>query len=423
MITLNIDNIFSIDNGLTHDVFHSFGERLPVYFEAFKKRNQGFYQVLDDAEMIANIESFVRSVRGQYDDVVVLGIGGSALGTKALRDGLWVGDVEPKLHIIDNVDPDFIADIEARINIDRTLFLVISKSGGTTETMTQFFYFKNRLEQNELQLKDHCVFITGQDSFLHDIGKKFHIPCFFVPENVGGRFSVLTPVGLLPAGLLGLDIRALVAGAKVMRDAFVSSDFDQNIPFQLATIQYWADQKGCSNHVLMPYSNRLKTFAEWYAQLLGESTGKRDIHGNTIGLTPLSALGATDQHSQLQLYAEGPVDKLIVFLKVERFDTHLTIPVPDDISRFDFARGVSFSTLLNTELDGTMDALTEAQRPNICLEVSEISETVFGELFFLFEGATAFLGEFFEINAFNQPGVERSKVLTKDYLIQRTVYR
>lgn len=416
MIHINFQNVFHVEKGLTQEVFHKFGERIPLYLESFQSRNQGFYKTIDDDKILDDIESFCERVEGDYDHIVVLGIGGSALGTKAIRDAFHPADRKPHLHILDNVDPFYITEKEKLWDLERTLFLVISKSGGTTETLSQYYYFHDAIVRARLTPAEHFVFITGDGSFLESIGKPQGIPQFPVPQTVGGRFSVLTAVGLLPACLMGVDIRSLIDGARQMRDLFLSFDFDKNIPFQLAAVQYFYDQKNYSKNVLMPYSNQLRTLSEWFVQLLAESTGKIDHEGHPVGITPLPAVGATDQHSQLQLFVQGPKDKLVLFLTVDSFENNPVIPVDKNHEQYAFLKGVTFAQLLNTEQKGTADSLTEAGCPNLQIKVPEVNESILGSLFFLFSGVTAFLGEFMNINAFDQPGVERSKILTKEYL-------
>mgnify|MGYP003964488567 CR=1 FL=1 len=362
-------------------------DRIPGYLEKIHARNQGFYSAIDEIS-VEEIEAFAAAA--DYDDVVVLGIGGSALGAFCLDRVL--GSNGPNLWVVDNVDPAFIASIEAKINLERTLFLVISKSGQTIETRAQYSYFKNCVEEAGLNAEDHFVFISGADTGLN--------PKFVIPENVGGRFSVLTPVGLVPAALMGLDIRALLKGAKTMRDSFLNKSFEENLPFQLAAVQFLAAKP---NVVMMPYCQRLSAFVEWWRQLLAESTGKEGK-----GLTPIEALGVTDQHSQNQLYNEGPNDKFLMMIKVE--DLGIDLPTGMD--------ELSFTQLLHTEMEGTVQSFTENGRPNMTIKIERLNEETLGALFMLFEAMTAFLGEFFEINAFDQPGVELSKQITLKLLSQ-----
>ncbi len=417
MIDFDFSNVFR-SGVVSRADFESQEGKLDSFLKQIDARNQGFYRVIDDEEMVTDIEAFSKSVKGKYDDIVVCGIGGSALGTITLRDAFanFFEKSKVGLHVLENIDPVFLSEALEALNLKRTLFLVISKSGGTPETLAQYFFFRQHLDKAGLVAKDHLVFITGEKGLLREVADQDGIPTFSVPEDVGGRFSVLTPVGLLPAALVGLDIRALLQGARSMRDAFLSVDFEENKPFQLAVLQWLCSEKGYSNNVLMPYVMKLRTFAGWFAQLLAESTGKFNSKGKSVGLTPIASLGVTDQHSQLQLFAEGPKDKLVLFLQVEKFSYDMEIPVLVESDKTRFLKGVSFQNLLHAENKATAESLTEGGRPNLMISLDTLSLENMGGLFLLFEGATAFLGEFLDINTFDQPGVERSKVLTRESL-------
>ena len=413
-----------------------YADRLENYLERIHARKQGFYSVIDDTDLLDDIENFAHENKDKYSDIVVLGIGGSALGTQTLRDSLTPlypnknsplfslnsSLLTPKLHIVDNIDPTLVSALTNRLDISTTLFLVVTKSGGTPETLSLYGYFRDLTEKVGLDPTQNFVFITDPEhSYLRDIANAEGFTTFPIPPNVGGRFSVLTAVGLVPAALIGIDIRGLIKGAQLMRDSFLNTNSDQNLPFQLASIQYSFGQQGQTNVVLMPYVQQLKTFADWYQQLLAESTGKIDIHGNNTGLTPMAALGATDQHSQLQQFTQGLNDKQFCVIKQTSFPNDPIIPHMSDNEKTKLLNGISFGTLLNTELQGTIDTLTEENRPNYMIEIDAVDPETLGQLFMLFEGATAFLGEFYEINAFDQPGVERSKVLTREYLYQLSI--
>jgi glucose-6-phosphate isomerase len=407
MITLNLENLFK--TGISESDFKSHAEKIPTYLQQIHARKQGFYEIIDDQQLIDSVQEFAN--QADYSHIVVLGIGGSALGTICLQHALGHlhKQSEPSLHVLDNIDPEFIAEIEDVIDLSETLFIVISKSGGTAETLSQYFYFSQKVEQSDLDHNEHFVFVTDPtEGFLRQIAAQKVTTTFDLPSNVGGRFSVLTAVGLLPAALIGIDIDKLIQGAKDMRDKFLSHDFDANLAFQVATIQFMAEK---NINVVMPYVQKLNYFADWYKQLLAESIGKTD----TIGITPTKALGVTDQHSQLQLYSEGPNDKLIIFFETQNFHTEMVIPNPYPQDH-PYLSGVTFNQLINTEKRGTADALTQNGRPNFTVLLDQLNEYTLGQLFLLFEGATAFLGEYYEIDAFNQPGVELSKKLTKQYL-------
>jgi len=430
MITLDASNLTIIgsEHGLTDQELTSLNSNLSGWLENFKTREQGFYTVIDHMDELVRIKDFAQKVKGKYRDIVVLAIGGSSLGTICLQQSLkHLFENEkhvtesPKLHVLDNIDPVLIHEINDVISLPETLFMVVTKSGTTPETLAQYSYFRDQIDKMHLNAKDHFVFITDPEKgLLRQIANAEQIPCFDVPPNVGGRFSVLTAVGLLPAALIGINIEELIGGARMMRDLFLSTDPGKNLPFQLAVIQYLLAQKGQHIHVLMPYAQKLIRFADWYKQLLAESIGKTlNDKKETVntGITPVNALGATDQHSQTQLYNEGPYDKLIIFLKVEDFGQDVAIPWILENPTTDFLKNVSFTKLLHTELEGTARAFTENKRSNITIEINHIDENYLGQLFLLFEGATAFLGEMYGINAFDQPGVERSKIITKELLI------
>jgi glucose-6-phosphate isomerase len=434
MITLDPSNLQKIGkgHGLSEQELTSLNSHIGGWIENFKKREQGFYQVIDHMDELVRIKDFANKVHGKYRDIVVLGIGGSSLGTICLQQSLkhlfenekHVNGV-PKLHVLDNIDPALMREIQDVISLPETLFVVVTKSGSTPETLAQYCYFRALTDALHLSAKDHFVFITDPvKGLLRDIAVKEQIPCFDVPPNVGGRFSVLTAVGLLPAALIGIDIEKLIQGARTMRDQFLNPDPGKNLPFQLAVIQYLMAQKGKTIHVLMPYAQKLIRLADWYRQLLAESIGKTlNDKGETVnvGITPVNALGATDQHSQTQLYNEGPFDKLIIFIKVEDMGEDLMIPQNVTSDATEFLKDVTFTKLLHTELEGTARAFTETDRANITLEIHYINEDYIGQLFLLFEGATAFLGEMYGINAFDQPGVERSKIITKELILAHRI--
>lgn len=430
MMQLSFENIFKIglEHGLNEADFEAKASLIKEYLEKIEQRKQGFYKCIDDQNLVDSVNKYTESIKGKFERIVVLGIGGSSLGTIFLQQSLTsLFEAElplrdfPKLYVLDNIDPVLMLELEPLLDYSKTLFIVVTKSGGTPETLAQYFYFRKKIEDKKLDPKGHFVFITDPEKgLLREIAREENIPSFEVPEDVGGRFSVLTAVGLLPAKLIGLDIEKLLSGAREMREKFLNSDFAQNLPFQLATIQYLLYKKGKIMNVLMPYSQKLIRFADWYRQLLAESIGKatNDLGDKVgIGITPINALGATDQHSQSQLYNEGPNDKLIIFVEVENLAQDIEIPEENLLDEsVKFLKGVSFGQLFKTEMQGTMMALTENQRPNLTIKVSKIDEENLGELIMFFEAATAFLGEFFQINAFDQPGVELSKILTKKLL-------
>lgn len=421
--TTSLDKI-APTHGLFPQEIDSVSSRLSGYLQKIHARKQGFYadHVLSNESLVSEIEQFSEQAKGKYDTIVLLGIGGSSLGPIALRDAFGHSQTgtSPKLIVLDNIDPDLIAETLESISLSRTLFLVITKSGGTPETVSQYLFFSQKIREAQLLEKDHFVFITDPEKgLLREDANKKGISTFPVPADVGGRFSVLTPVGLVPAALIGIDIRKLLEGARTMREEFLSEKASENMPFLLASLQYLLLQKGKTVNVMYPYAHKLYRVADWFRQLLAESTGKRYAEsGEEIftGITPIAALGATDQHSQNQLYFEGPNDKFFLFLQTESFKN--TVSIPSD-ERIPYLVDSDFGELLTLELAGTAGALTKVDRPHITISMSDISEENIGALFLLLEGATAFLGEFLNIDAFDQPGVELSKNITKELLLQK----
>lgn len=396
------------------------GGRLNDAIDKLMEKDLGFYNLTERVEEHDAIKKFASDMQGKYDTVVVLGIGGSALGIKTIRDTLMPKKTQDTLRVIDNVDPDFIEENTSDLDLKKTVFVVITKSGGTSETMSLFMNMKNMVIKAGLNYQEHFVFVTDPSTgLLREIASRDNIPTFEVPSNVGGRYSVLSAVGLVPGALAGIDIDGLIKGASHMRDLFMEVDETKNLAYQLAEFQGKHHRDGININVLFPYSNKLLRFGEWYAQLLAESIGKN----SETGLTPVTALGATDQHSQLQLYSDGPDDKIYQFFEIEKFknDVKIALDKEDELllGKFGFLDGISMSELLNTELQGTLDSLKERNRPIIKITIKKINEETLGALFMLYECATALLGEILEIDAFDQPGVERSKVLTKEYLLNK----
>ena len=421
---LNLD--FTNLDAISKNTFDQFGlgtnQQSPVqsqfdhYWSLVESRGQGFIDLPFDLEIAQSLKNYVQGINGKYDSVVILGIGGSMLGPKCILDALY-SPVHSRLrfYCLDNIDPYKIAEVESQIKLEKTLFLVQTKSGGTPETIAQYLYFRSKIDHSQLAAANHFVFVTDpQKGYLRQIANKENITTFDIPENVGGRFSVLTPIGLLAAELAGLDTVKLLSGAGDV----VTKNL--KIAYLLGYTQYQLVNKGQNINVIMPYSSRLKTFAEWSVQLLSESLGKEfDLNNKIVhaGLTPLPAVGATDQHSQLQLFAEGPNDKLIIFIKPTDYQVTLDIPYTDEPS-LSYINNHSFNELLDAEFEGVKQALTESNRPNLTINISKVDEYHLGALFMLFELTTAFVGEMMNIDTFNQPGVERSKILSRENLVR-----
>ncbi|HOE90693.1 MAG TPA: glucose-6-phosphate isomerase [Candidatus Cloacimonadota bacterium] len=389
--------------------------------ERFKKEHAqnilGFYDLPD--YQIGHITSYINSIRDDYDDMVVLGIGGSALGNKAIYSALkTVKKLNKRLHVMDNVDPLMIEDILSQIDLKRTLFNVITKSGTTAETMSTFLIILDILKKKcpDSYKKQIIVTTDKEKGFLRQLINEDGYKAFVVPDSVGGRFSVLTDVGLVSSAFIGVDIDALLQGAKNMREKCTKQSIWENPAYLNAMIHYLYMKKGKNISVMMPYVNALYDFADWYRQLWAESLGKRyNINGKKIevGQTPVKALGTTDQHSQIQLYAEGPNDKVISFITVEKFDFDYQIPnlfpLLDEVN---YLADKNISELLLAERLATEIALTDAGRANCNIIFPEITEENIGEFIFLYEMQTVIAGYFLQINPLDQPGVEAGKIAT-----------
>ena len=377
--------------------------------------------------VVEQIEAVAADVRGRCENFVVLGIGGSALGPIAVHQALChlrYNDLPrekrggPRLFVEDNIDPERMAALLDVIDIDQTVFNVITKSGGTSETMSQLLIVTNLLhERYGADISARLIATTDAvKGNLIKIAKRENLTTFVVPDGVGGRFSELCPVGLLAAAVCGIDIRELLAGAAYMDGICNEPAVRKNPAYLLATLQYIAMQRGMNISVLMPYADSLKYMADWYAQLWAESLGKRvDRSGRSVhvGQTPVKALGVTDQHSQVQLYTEGPFDNVVTFLGVERYRTETRIPQGyADIPDVSFLSGHTQNELIKAEQSATAYALMKSGHPSNTITLPEVNAFTVGELLYLFEVMTAFAGELLDINAFDQPGVEEGKNAT-----------
>lgn len=386
----------------------------------------GFLDLPTDRVLHAQSVDFARRVRGRYDDVVVLGIGGSALGPIALRTALrkpfWNmldpedRDQQPRLHVLDNLDPVTIASLLDRVRPARTLFVVTSKSGGTAETMSQYLVVRERLARDGVPAGEHVVFVTDpKKGALRPIAAADGIPALDIPPNVGGRFSVLSPVGMLPASLVGIDTSELLRGADAMAARCRGSSVADNPALAFATLQFLSDtRQGRSVQVLMPYNDALRDMADWFVQLWAESLGKvRRADGAHVGPTPLPALGATDQHSQVQLFMEGPADKTVTFLAVRSRGADVRIPtLHQESADLAYLGGHSLGEVLDIERRATAGALARRGRPNMTLELEAVTPATVGGLFMFFEIATIYAGGLYDVNPLDQPGVELGKQFT-----------
>jgi glucose-6-phosphate isomerase len=387
----------------------------------------GFFDLPYERTVVEQIRSFADGLGQAFDNVVILGIGGSALGTIALQQALlrphWneldgeQRDYFPRLFVLDNVDPTTIGPLLDRLDPRRTLFNVVSKSGSTAETMAQFMIVRERLRQalDDDGYRGHLIFTTDPaKGVLRRIAETEGIATLPVPAAVGGRFSVLSAVGLLPAALVGIDIEALLAGAAAMDERCRSAELADNPAAMFAALQHLADtDQRAPIHVMMAYTDRLYSMADWFRQMWAESLGKKSVREGHVGPTPVKALGATDQHSQVQLYMEGPFDKTVTFLTARSAGVDVAIPrIYEDVDELGYLGGRTLGELLDAERQATSAALAAAGRMNMTIELPRVDEHSLGQLFMLLQIATVYAGALYEVDPLDQPGVELGKQLT-----------
>ena len=433
-ITLDYNNMMAPalnGRGITTELLDQYRERFRATFrEVDGKRARGeigFFKLPAERDVVRDIRGFAEGIGQAFDTVVVLGIGGSALGTLALQQALlkphWneltdeQRDYFPRLFVLDNVDPTTIGPLLERLDLRRTLFNVVSKSGTTAETMAQFLIVYEKLRaafgDDQEAYRSHLLFTTDPEKgVLRELARAENIPTLPIPADVGGRFSVLSSVGLLPAALCGIDIQALLDGAAAMDERCRSDDVATNPAGMFACLQHAADAElSAPIHVMLSYSDRLYLTADWFRQLWAESLGK-----DNRGPTPVKALGATDQHSQVQLYIEGPFDKTITILAVG--DRSSDVVIPNEYQQVDalsYLGGHTLGELLDAERRATAQALAKRGRMNMTLELPTLSAHTMGQVFMMLQIATVYAGALYGVNPFDQPGVELGKELAYGY--------
>ena len=436
-VTLDYNNMmdtFLGDKGFTTKKISSYASRAAAAFR-YVKANRGKDELYmgwtelpyNQKEIVNDILQTAKTVRSKFRYFVVLGIGGSALGPIMAFNALChlhYNDLPrakrkgPKFYVEDNVDPVRMKDLLDVIEPEHTCFNVISKSGATSETMAQYLIILDLLTKAGVNVKDNVIFTTDEKKGnLKKISDECGgIKSYILPDGVGGRFSQLCPVGLLPAAVLGIDIKGLLAGAAYMDSLCRQPTMRKNPGLMSAVLQIAAMEEGKNIGVMMPYSDNLKYLADWYCQLWAESLGKNERLDGTpcnVGQTPVKSLGVTDQHSQVQLYTEGPFDKVVTFLSLKKYGCETPIPHGcENIPDVSFLGGHTMEELIQAENAATAYALTKAGRMNYTIWIPELNAFTLGQLLFLFEMQTAYAGAMLNINTFNQPGVEEGKKAT-----------
>jgi glucose-6-phosphate isomerase len=418
-ISFDITNVLSTavgKEGLENTMITSVSDKLQSYNMELRDTPYPFMDLPSNKFQFSEMKKLCDTINTKkIKNIVLLGIGGSSLGTETIFNALLhpfhnlsdaIRGHKPRYFILDNIDPHKINRVIEIITPEKedTILIAISKSGETPETISQFMIFKELLGN----ATGRIVLITDRDKgILKEIAEREGYPVLNVPDGVGGRFSVLTPVSMFPAAFMGIDIDEIMAGAKDMAQHIKEKGPVENIGIILSSILYLMDKHGKNIHVMMPYCERLSGFADWFRQLEAESIGK-----NMQGPTPLKSIGVTDQHSQLQLYIDGPKDKFITLIYSADDDRLISNAFPY-IESIDYLAGKNLRDLFYAEFLGTTLSITESKTPNITILIDKINGYNLGALFMLYEMVIAFLGYLYEVNPFDQPGVELGKTYTK----------
>ncbi len=348
----------------------------------------------DPAEILEAVGPFRDSAA-----VLTVGIGGSALGAATITSAL--GPSETDHYVLDNVDPERTTAVLESLPLDEAVVNVVSKSGTTAETLATFLVVRDAMEKAGVDWTERTIVTTGSEGPLHSLAVEHDLPALDVPAGVPGRFSALSAVGLVPAAVCGLDIEAVLAGGQTGSESLTGSLFDCPA-YAYGAISYALDKRGIGTNVMMPYAEGLEVFAEWFAQLWAESLGK-----DGQGQTPVRALGATDQHSQLQLYRAGPRDKLVTLVRPTGRDDRA---IPEtEIPELQYLGGKTLGTLLDAEFEATEASLAAADQPNVRIELERLDAHSLGKLLYDMEAACIMAGELYGVETFTQPAVEWGK--------------
>jgi len=382
-------------------------------FEDITKEKEyiGYYNLAN--QDVTEYKEYAKNVK--QNNIVVVGIGGSTLGTYAIYKYLKHSkNLTKKLHFLETTDPIDMQSKLSGIDLEDTLFIIISKSGTTVETVSIFKYLHSLVKIDET----NTVIVTEYDSKLNAYAQIHRMKRFEIPKDVGGRFSVFSAVGLLPLAIVGIDIDKIVAGIKGVHDSFFSKGYIYERLMRKA--RFLAEYKNEFNiNVLFSYSSRLEGFNKWYVQLWGESLGKLDHNKTHQGLTPVGIIGPIDQHSFLQLIVEGKRDKTVTVIKVENFANHIKIPdiTLEGLEELDYLNGREFSSLINMQADATIEALNDLHDiPCDVISIDGVCENAIAGLMYEYELLTSLTAKFMYINAYDQPGVEAGKIILKKKL-------
>lgn len=375
-----------------------------------------------DSDFVKEIQVYGKEISEKYENFIVLGIGGSALGAKAIKQALYTNyspdkqNKKIKVKVIDNVDCEKFLRILQKVNIEKTMFNVVTKSGSTVEILTMFAIVLNKLKAKlgENYYKN-IVVTTESTNALWNFSKQNKTKTYEVPKGVGGRYSILCPVGLLPAAVMGIDLTKLLNGARRIYNDFKNQEAGKNLCFKSALINYKYFLKGKREIYLLPYAHRLGKMADFYIQLLSESLGKEKTLSNgqnKLFFTPVKAKGVTYQHSLLQMFQEGPKERLFCFINLGKHNLDIEVPKFGD-ENLDKYLPDTMVNLMKKEQVGCSIAYKKAGHPSYELEIECLNEENVGALLFYFELTTAIMAELINVNGYDQNGVEMQKKYTK----------
>ncbi|WP_297194255.1 glucose-6-phosphate isomerase [uncultured Campylobacter sp.] len=380
-----------------------------------QSKEVGYYHLVDSSFKIIDESKDFFKDKEHIKNIILIGMGGSSCGVKALKDFLKEEkkDENKKLFIIDNTSSYALNSVLNKIKLENSFFIISSKSGTTIEVISLFKLVISHFKLKNEELKKYFVFITDEKSKLDELGKDLDIKRFFIPSNVGGRFSVLSAVGIVPLSFCGYDTKALLEGAKACYEDFFTHKKDEI----LQKAYHYCTHKNANINILFSYANEFTTFNEWYIQLIAESLGKKRGY-KRFGITPIALIGARDQHSFLQLIMDGPKDKTVTFLKVLNVKNSPTIPNLSfkGLEDCDFANNISLQKLLNTQCEATMHALIAENLSVDLIEIDELDAWHCGYLMYYYELLTSACGIMLGINTYDQPGVEVGKLMLKNLL-------
>jgi len=380
------------------------------------------FQQLQSDDLLTDLKPFAKRFQS-FEDVLILGTGGSSLGGQTLLALRNPRDKSPRIHFLDNIDPDTFHKLFLTLSYEKTAIIAISKSGNTSETLMQLLICIQQWLSAlpEANLKDHFLIISEpHNNGIRQLAKAYNLPCLDHPTDIGGRFAVFTVVGMLPAMIANIDVNAIRLGARqVLSSALTAKGLQNCQPLQGALAHMALAKEGITQTVLMPYIDRLHIFTLWFRQLWAESLGKRDKDHQGQGITPIQALGTVDQHSQLQLYLDGPRDKLFTIITMDHHENYLRVNLPPvGHPSVDSFQGKTMGNLIMAEQKATIDTLRRHHCPTRVIHLKTFDEKTLGGLMMHYILETLAMAHLMDVNPFDQPAVEEGKILTQRYLAQ-----